>query len=142
MIGIFKNCKKLEKLELYNFDTSNVCYMNDMFFGCSSLKNINLSNFVTKRVKTMDGMFSNCTSLKKLDLSNFDSTSLFSLSFMFYQCSSLQYLNIEKFTTFKGENITGIFNGNMALKKLVCKDNRIRQQNSDKLKIIYIKYDE
>ena len=38
----------------------------------SSLTNINLSNFNTQNVIYMDCMFSGCNSLKYIDLSNFN----------------------------------------------------------------------
>ena len=38
MMGMFLECKVLEYLDLSNFDTSNVKYMNCMFNECHKLK--------------------------------------------------------------------------------------------------------
>ena len=38
--------------------------MSKMFMGCGSLKNLDLSNFNTQNVTFMNGIFSGCSSLK------------------------------------------------------------------------------
>ena len=62
---MFYECKLLTSINLSNFNTSNVTYMNSMFYGCSSLTNINLSNFNTSKVTNMRSMFGECSKLKK-----------------------------------------------------------------------------
>ena len=47
LIGMFKECEKLEYLDLSNFDTSKVSSMKSMFKGCNNLKYLNLLNFKT-----------------------------------------------------------------------------------------------
>ena len=61
--------------------------MSNMFYRCSSLKEINLSNFNTNNVIYMDGMFFKCSSLKELDLSNFNTNNVINMEGMFYECS-------------------------------------------------------
>ena len=40
MSGLFYNCSSLKELNLNNFNTINVTFMDDMFYGCSEeLKN-------------------------------------------------------------------------------------------------------
>jgi len=74
---MFAYCEELEYLDLSNFDTSNVIYMNHLFAGCDKLKEIKgLNKFNTKKVKNMAGLFSGCKELEYLDLSNFDTSNL------------------------------------------------------------------
>ena len=61
--------------------------MGYMFYDCSSLKELNLSNFNTSKVKYMDFMFYNCYSLTNLDISNFDIRDNISTRYMFSGCS-------------------------------------------------------
>ena len=53
---MFENCSKLISLDLSNFDTRKVLYMDKLFFNCSSLTSLNL-NFNTTRVNHMYYMF-------------------------------------------------------------------------------------
>ena len=48
--------------------------MDHMFSECKKLKKINLSNFNTSNVKSMSNMFTNCENLISIDLSNFDTS--------------------------------------------------------------------
>jgi len=58
---MFCKCSALKELNLSNFNTRNVVYMNHMFSRCSSLKELNLSNFKTKNETDMNGMFFGCS---------------------------------------------------------------------------------
>ena len=58
------NMKYLSFVDLSNFDTSQVIYMNSMLYGCSSLESLDLSNFDTSKVTNMRSMFYNCSSLE------------------------------------------------------------------------------
>ena len=74
-----------------------------MFSGCLSLRELNLSNFNTNKVFYMNDMFCECSSLKELNLSNFNTNNVTYMGFMFNGCSDqfqnkirAQYLNIKK----------------------------------------------
>ena len=60
----------LTSLDLSNFNTSKVYYMNQMF-ASSQIKDLNISSFDTKGVEDMSKMFQRCTNLETLDLSSF-----------------------------------------------------------------------
>ena len=47
---MFGYCKSITEINLSNFDTSKVTYMNNMFFKCTSLTSLDLSNFDTSKV--------------------------------------------------------------------------------------------
>ena len=50
MESMFSECSSLEYLDLSNFDTSQVEFMNGMLYHCSSLRILNLTNFNTSKV--------------------------------------------------------------------------------------------
>ena len=103
MAWMFEGCSNLEKLEFEeNFDTTKVENMSYMFSGCSRLTELDLK-FNTENVTDISGMFSGCSSLKELNLENFDTTKVTDMTYMFSGCSSLKKLDLEKFNT---ENVT------------------------------------
>lgn len=100
--------KFIEKIDLSEYDTSNIVDMSYMFAHCSSLKELNVSNFDTRRVVDMYGAFEFCHSLVKLDLSNFNTSNVNNMAYMFYGCLSLQELDLSNFSV---KNV--IYNLNM-----------------------------
>ena len=94
---MFSGCSSLKKINLSNFNTSNVTDMSYMFNGCSSLKDLNISNFNTDNVYYMNHMFSNCLLLNELDISNFKFRSVTNMRYMFSGCSGLKKLKISNF---------------------------------------------
>lgn len=78
--GMFKDCSFLGftsegKLDLTNFDTSNVGIMSDMFNGCSKLSSILVSSkWDVKNVSGSENMFLGCTSLPNYNENNVDKT--------------------------------------------------------------------
>ncbi len=62
---LFKNCNRLEILDLSYFDSSQVTDMSSMFSGDGSLETVYVSDaFVTDSVITSDNMFASCTKIK------------------------------------------------------------------------------
>ena len=51
----------VKTLDLSGWKTSNVEYMNAMFYGCRSLKSLDWSGWDTSNVKNMNGMFYDCS---------------------------------------------------------------------------------
>ena len=92
-------CSDITKIDLSNFDSSEVNNIINMFSGCSSLVSLDLTNFQTKNVDDLEGVFSECTSLTSLDLSSFDTSNVNDMSIMFYNCFSLTLLNLTNFKT-------------------------------------------
>ena len=111
MNAIFQSCKKLEHLNLSNFDTSNVSDMGYMFNECTNLKEINgLNKFNTSKVNNMKVMFQECNELEYLDLSNFDTSNVTDMSFMFSECHLLKEIKgINNFNTHKIILMTAMF---------------------------------
>ena len=107
---MFYSCYKLTKLDLSNFDTSNVEVMTAMFYYCSSLTELNVSNFDTSEVEDMDAMFANCGNLTTLDLSDFDTSNCTDMSHMFFYCSKLIELDLSNFDTSNVTDMDSMFN--------------------------------
>ena len=68
MNGMFWGCVGLTSLDLSKWDTSNVIYMNGMFWGCSGLISLDLSGWDTSKVTDMSDMFNGCAALKKITM--------------------------------------------------------------------------
>ena len=84
--------------------------MGYMFCGCSSLKKLNLNNFNTSNVIDMNLMFSECSSLKVLNLSNFDTNKVSYMRKIFYKCSNELIMKIKtKYKNIK-EEAFNVFN--------------------------------
>ena len=84
---MFSGCEAVKEINISNFDTKNVRYMQSMFSGCKAIKEINGLNFDTENVKFMDYMFHKCSSLKLIDISNFTFENVF-VEYMFSNCSN------------------------------------------------------
>ena len=75
MIHMFYGCSALKSLDLTNFNTAKVEYINDMFSGCSALTTIYVSDkFVTTKVINGSDMFTGCEKLKGYNDSKTDYT--------------------------------------------------------------------
>ena len=87
MSGMFLNVEKLTKLDLVNFDTSEVTNMRSMFQNMTELKDLNVSTFNTSKVTDMAYMFyksmMNPTD-SILDLSSFNTQNVNSMTSMFF----------------------------------------------------------
>ena len=72
---MFHGCSALTSLDLTNFNTAKVTYMNNMFEGCSALTTIYASDkFDTDNVRNSLDMFTGCKSLKDYSDSKTDHT--------------------------------------------------------------------
>lgn len=87
---MFSNCNC--DIDLSKFDTSNVTDMCYMFACCSNLVELDLSSFNTTKVEDIQCMFDGCTSLISLDLSNFDAKSFKNYEYMFVACDKLIHI--------------------------------------------------
>lgn len=87
----FANCENLERFEnINNLNTSKVVDMTDCFFNCKKLNVIDLSNFDTRNVRYMGSLFSKCTNLKTIYVSNkFSTASVSVTTYMFSGCTSI-----------------------------------------------------
>lgn len=91
---MFSNCNY--DIDLSKFDTSNVTSMCCMFSCCSNLVELDLSSFNTTKVEYIQCMFGGCTSLISLDLSNFDARSFKNYEYMFVACDKLIHIKCKR----------------------------------------------
>lgn len=66
---MFSNCYELTTLDLSNFDTSNVKYMEDMFYNCTRLTTIK-GVIDMKSCTDYSLMFENCPKLSGVKIKN------------------------------------------------------------------------
>ena len=79
---MFSECKKLRKTSFWGWDTTNVRYMQQMFFDCTSLQTLDIQNFNTPNLSKTDYMFAGCgASIIRMD--NFKMNSVYSEYGMF-----------------------------------------------------------
>ena len=95
--GVFGRLNKVEVINIYGWNTSNVITMEDMFCFCGKLKNIiGIENLDVSNVEYANNMFYECKNLVELDLTNWNPVSLQDAYEMFSGCSNLKIIkNIE-----------------------------------------------
>lgn len=123
MCGMFENCSKLTKIDLSNFETSNVDDMSKMFSGCTSLAGIpGYKNLDVSNVKYMDEMFQGCK-FSSIDLSSWDTYKVSSMACMFKNCTSITSINLTgKFSTVNMFFVESMFEGCSSLAAIYTKD--------------------
>lgn len=104
-------CSIVESLDLSNWNTSKVTNMNAMFYGIRALQKLNIAEWDTSNVINMSEMFSNAKSLIELNVNNWNTSKVTDMSSMFNGTSGLQDLNIGKWDTSNVINMYHIFNG-------------------------------
>ena len=106
---LFNGLTNLKEVDLRNFNTENVTYMENMFSGCKSLENIDLSNIVTDNVTSMRYLFNNCESLKELNVNHFNTLNANDYTSVFASCKSLTSLDISNWDSLKPSTFQGTF---------------------------------
>ena len=104
---MFYGCSEITEIDLSNFNTSQIKYMNSMFRSCPSLISLNLLNCDTSKVENMRDMFYKSKSLISLDLSSFNTSKVNDMEYMFCDCINLEYINMKNFNEIKLSNING-----------------------------------
>lgn len=70
MSGMFKNCKSLTSLDLFEFNAEKVENLCSMFSGCESLSELKLPTFTVADSADVSDMFEGCTSLEIIETEN------------------------------------------------------------------------
>ena len=117
MRNIFARCSSLSYLNISGFDTSNVTSMTNMFLLCEKLPSLDVSHFNTSNVKEMDFMFYNLN-IDSLDVSRFNTSKVTNMNCMFYGCRKLTYLDVSHFNTNNVLTMNNMFNYCRLLKSL------------------------
>ena len=99
----------IEKLDISNFNTSNVRTMLHMI-SAYNLASVSVASFDTRNVTSFEGMFYEMPKLTELDISSFDTTSATDMRWMFNTCTNLK--TIKAGTSFVAKGITeNMFDG-------------------------------
>lgn len=111
--------KFIEKIDLSEYDTSNIVDMSLMFINCYN--GIDLSKFNTRNVTNMCCMFVCSPNLVELDLSSFDTSKVEYVQYMFGECSSLVRLDLSNFDARSFQDYENMFIGCSKLTYIKCK---------------------
>ena len=88
----FRDCKSLEFLSVYNWDTSKITNMQGMFWGCEKLEYLEVDIWNLGNVTDMSGMFHGCKSLHYLRTELWDTSNVTNMSEMFFGCEKLELI--------------------------------------------------
>ena len=105
MGGMFSS-SQATTLDLSHFDTSNVTNMNSMFWNSKAIT-IGVSHFDTSKVTNMNVMFGN-SQATIIDVSNFDTSNVTNMQCMFCD-SKAATLDLSHFDTSNVTNMQGMF---------------------------------
>ena len=85
---MFSKCYKLKEIKgLEKLNTSNAINMNKMFRGCRKLESLDLSNFDTSKVTNMYYIFGSCHKLKEIKgIENLNTSNVINMGGMFLGC--------------------------------------------------------
>lgn len=118
MYSMFRDCSKLNSLDVSHFDTSNVTMLWAMFDGCSSLKSLDVSHFDTSKATDFTLLFAYCSSLENLDVSNFNTSNVTNMYMLFVGCGNLKSIDVSNFDTSKVYDFSYMFSGCTGLTNL------------------------
>ncbi|MBQ6519901.1 MAG: BspA family leucine-rich repeat surface protein [Anaerolineaceae bacterium] len=128
MNNMFLGCSSLTSLDLNSWDTSSLTNMSSLFNLCSSLTDLNMNGWNTSAVTTTNNMFNGCRSLTSLDLSDWNMSSVTDMRGMFYHCTSLTDLDLGGWNTSNVTNMMYMFTECSSLKNL-----NVNGWNTDKV---------
>ncbi len=105
--NMFMNCYVLQDLDISDLKTDSAVNMANMFYQCRALTSLDLSNWNTAHVTNMSNMFYDCNVLKSISFgSSFNTSSVTDMACMFWKCNSLEALDVSSFDT---SNVTSMF---------------------------------
>ena len=111
MLTAFQDCTNLISINFGNLNTQKLTSLRGAFYQCSKLVSVDISNINTSSVTNMHDMFNSCTSLQSIDLSHFRTPKLESMQLMFYKCSQLISIDLSNFDTSNVNDTSYLFNG-------------------------------
>ena len=63
----FRDCRSLKKLDLSNWDVTNITEIGMMFLNCVNLEEIKFTGWDLKNIENLENVFENCCNLKNLN---------------------------------------------------------------------------
>lgn len=131
MSAMFKNCNKLQSVDLSGFKDVKPVDMMNVFSGCNSLESVDLSFLDLTDVNKYTNLFYNCKSLENINWPENVSrnhTNIYCLN-MYYNCSSIESVNMTALTG-KNINLGSTFSGCSSLKEIKFGVNKLLSFNS------------
>ena len=104
----FEYCEKLKKVDLTEFNTSEVVTMFNLFRNCENLTEVKLNGINTSNLKDARAVFRGCESLESIDISELDLSNVRSMSEMFFGCFNLKKIHMKDKVNDKVEDVRGI----------------------------------
>ena len=111
LTGMFQYCK-ITGVDMSEWSTNKLQYMQQMFQGCAALTSVDFTNFNVSRVRQMHFLFNNCTSLRDVKFPEFSPMNFVNLQTgesMFDGCSSLEELDMTGFVLANATNLKNMF---------------------------------
>lgn len=91
---LFKDAKYVKKIDLTNFDFSEIRTMVGWFYKCSNLEEIALpKNVICKKLISLKGCFSE-SNIQEIDLSGWTFQSPISMEYFTQNCLNLEYVKL------------------------------------------------
>ena len=111
-IEVFRNCKKMESIDISSLNLRYVLRMNGLFAGCSKLTSVKLpenigingANANNLGRYVLQGMFEDCVSLKTVDVSMLMNKAAH-ITNMFKDCSSLEEVKFGELKVVAAANV-------------------------------------
>lgn len=131
MSAMFKNCNKLQSIDLSSFDKVKPVDMMNVFSGCNALASVDLSALDLTDVNKYTNLFYNCKNLKNIiwpeNISK-NQSNIYCLN-MYYNCSSVESIDMTVLTG-KNVNLGSTFSGCSSLKEIKFGTNKMLSFNS------------
>lgn len=113
----------LDKLEeiigIEDINTSNVESFDSMFLECKKLKKIDISKWNTSKSTVFTGMFKDCKNLSEIiGIENIDISNAYYTTSMFHNCASLEKIDINNWKTDRLYSMALMFKGCKKLKQV------------------------
>ena len=117
---MFAGCKRLDSLDLSNFNVEMVEDMGNMFLSCEKLTSLDLSHFNLKNLRSMHAMFDKCRAMTSVKLPKSDTKNVANLVGLFYYCQNLEH--IEGLENLNTSEVTSMRNMFQSCEKLTTLD--------------------
>lgn len=120
LASAFQNCKLLQSLNEYEWNTANITSFSNTFNGCENLKSLDTTNWNLSSVDTFFQAFRVCTSLTSLHgIENWNVSNVTNFGSTFLSCNVLfsenRNLNLNNWNTSKVTTTNGMFRTNTVL---------------------------
>lgn len=109
---MFNNCYSITSLNLGFLEKAqNWSYAYEMFKNCKKLEKIEIPSITAFFLRGVQEMFNGCTNLKKIDFGQLETKNIYNITKMFYHCEKLEYLDLSKFNTKIVKYLDGVLEG-------------------------------